>query len=889
MVTEMEWRCCHGYSGDDCRDAPPAVAVADTKVTVGSGPRLTPSGMLPGGDRRDGEKIRQLEETIRSLTKDIHTMQTTISTITATPPAVTGNSVPAQPPMKDTIHHIQGRLDQLSNRSQVHDQALLHINHVMQETGGGNHVDGSRGGALPPGMRDHIHSLKEEILTQLERRVSLSCSSCQSGVEDLRRQQQHDRDRIGALEKLLGSLDQSLRQSVEVSRRETERSSACCRTVENLETRLASVEVRLSSTAGAYDGRVTEDKLNGRLREVEKRLNNTVRKAEQRCSNTGSSVKDTVQREVTQIRNAVLGRLDDHGFRIGKVEIDLTVLGDTVTDHSGRLGRLENTTSSMDQRLASVADICSEACGPGSEGRKTEDTVKTLEWRVVSNQEEIRKFDTKLQDLSVSGDSLLDRVTDLAEDVQKIQAVTGVDGEHINRILTEVETLGRGVERCAACDAVEQDLRRFANSTDRALAGCQEGLADLRRRLDSDGSACSQVEDLREEMRKDLHNHTGRLAEVLESLGSLNGSLQDVRWTLRENADVLVDLATADHDIIADVNTIQQDLKDHLEDSGLRLSGLSTQVEILRSDHLTEVGECRRSGEGLDRRLAGLEGITGRLDSVTAGLRSVKTGLNRHVSGLWRYVTGLNATVETQGSALHHLEEVQLVEVRSRVGALNTSLLRLEHEFKRFSAQDFMGPVGLPGPQGERGESGLQGPRGPEGKEGSQGTEGRLGPVGPPGLRGEEGTAGSDATVPRLSFSAALTREMGRSGTILFNKVFVNEDNVYDPKTGHFTAPVRGRYFFSATLTGHKNVKLEAVLSRSNRGVARADSAGYQPEGLEKPMEEARLLPGALAVFSLILPLEAGETVCVDLVTGKLAHASEPLTVFSGTLLYQTP
>ncbi|KAJ3606223.1 hypothetical protein NHX12_025743, partial [Muraenolepis orangiensis] len=60
------------------------------------------------------------------------------------------------------------------------------------------------------------------------------------------------------------------------------------------------------------------------------------------------------------------------------------------------------------------------------------------------------------------------------------------------------------------------------------------------------------------------------------------------------------------------------------------------------------------------------------------------------------------------------------------------------------------GPVGLPGPQGERGESGLQGPRGPEGKEGSQGTEGRLGPVGPPG------TAGSDATVPRLSFSLNL-------------------------------------------------------------------------------------------------------------------------------------
>ena len=22
MVTEMEWKCCHGYSGDDCSDGP---------------------------------------------------------------------------------------------------------------------------------------------------------------------------------------------------------------------------------------------------------------------------------------------------------------------------------------------------------------------------------------------------------------------------------------------------------------------------------------------------------------------------------------------------------------------------------------------------------------------------------------------------------------------------------------------------------------------------------------------------------------------------------------------------------------------------------------------------------------------------------------------------
>lgn len=105
---------------------------------------------------------------------------------------------------------------------------------------------------------------------------------------------------------------------------------------------------------------------------------------------------------------------------------------------------------------------------------------------------------------------------------------------------------------------------------------------------------------------------------------------------------------------------------------------------------------------------------------------------------------------------------------------------------------------------------------------------------------------------------------------------------------GYFTAPVRGKYFFSGILTGHKNIKIEAVLSKSNTGVARVDSAGYQPEGLEKPMAEVKHIPGALAVFNIILPMEAGDTVCIDLVTGKLAYSSEPLTMFSGMLLYET-
>lgn len=57
--------------------------------------------------------------------------------------------------------------------AQVHDQTLVNINNHLVN-GGSNDLDGaSRGGG------NQLNILKQEILTELERRVSLSCSSCQ--------------------------------------------------------------------------------------------------------------------------------------------------------------------------------------------------------------------------------------------------------------------------------------------------------------------------------------------------------------------------------------------------------------------------------------------------------------------------------------------------------------------------------------------------------------------------------------------------------------------------------------------------------------------------------------------------------------------------------------
>lgn len=136
MVTEMEWKCCHGYSGEDCHEGP---RVSTTSHT--GRPRVTQTGYNPGGGGQRGgadqsEKIRQLEETIRGLTKDLQNMQTTVNGINQKLPDLTGAIIPsdsAQPHMKETINNIQNKLDHLYNRTEVHDQTLLTINNLMTE------------------------------------------------------------------------------------------------------------------------------------------------------------------------------------------------------------------------------------------------------------------------------------------------------------------------------------------------------------------------------------------------------------------------------------------------------------------------------------------------------------------------------------------------------------------------------------------------------------------------------------------------------------------------------------------------------------------------------------------------------------------------------------
>uniref|UniRef100_A0A8C6UWZ7 Elastin microfibril interfacer 1b n=1 Tax=Neogobius melanostomus TaxID=47308 RepID=A0A8C6UWZ7_9GOBI len=931
MVTEMEWKCCQGFSGENC-NTPPAGAGSHTNYGQ-------------GGGRGESERVRLLEERIQTLTKNLQDLQTNMNHSGGG----AGGRNPAdaaQPEITETINSIQTKLDQLDNRTQAHDKTLVSINNHLVN-GKGNELDGAVTGGV-------LTSLKEEILRELERRVSLSCSSCQAGVEDLRRQQRDDRERIRSLEKQLNALDSRLQPDGQ--RPDGQRpDEGCCANIQDLLNRMSDAERKISSTSedvdslhdrlhreltgtqgntnnlggtkgssggafggGGYSG--SDQQTDRFLKDFERRVNATMRKTDEKCSSVKDQVKEYFHREIDDLRTVLLDRFDDQADRIADVELDVGDVKKSVGDLTKRLSHLENSTVAVGGRLEECCTVVSSGSRPegGSAGRG-DGTQKSLEWRVVANEDQIKHFTTRIKDLTVSGESLYDKVVDLSQDVREIKDLTGDHGEHFNRIVTEVETLGHD---CEQCGRVEEELNNIKNSSHSAIAHIQDQLRTIQTRLDSDqgsdrccASLQEQVHLLRQDVQrcseqcktgpdtntgygpgvggpsapseKPLDGHSviggsvssealkalqGQLSEVIVSFSSVNDSLRGFEHTIHKHGSVITDLGNTKDKIISELDKIQQEVSEHVEESRERWDRTAQDRRRFEGSVVSELGECRRSGEGLEKRLSKLEGVCGRLDGVTDSIGKIREGLNRHVSSLWSCVGGLNDTVVLHGGLIELVQSGQ-DDVQTRVKSLNSSLNHALRNLEGLSEHDMRGP---PGPQGERGYPGVMGPTGQPGRQGD------TGPRGPPGV------AGVDALGPKLSFSAALTAPMERPGTVVFDKIFVNEGDFYNPKTGVFTAPVDGHYFFSAILTGYKNVKIEAVLSKSNYGMARVDSGGYQPEGLENnPVAEAKTSAGSLAVFNIILPLQTRDTVCIDLVMGKLAHSVEPLTVFNGMLLYQ--
>ncbi|MXQ87728.1 hypothetical protein E5288_WYG018184 [Bos mutus] len=846
-VTDMEWRCCQGYGGDDCTEL------------CGPAPQPYPSPSLPGPG--ESEKVQQLEEQVQSLTKELQGLRGVLQGLSgrltedvqrAVETAFNGRQQPAdaaaRPGVHETLNEIQQQLQLLDNRVSTHDQELGHLNN--HHSGGGS----SRAPDPTPAPPGH----SEELLRELEQRLQESCSVCLAGLDGFRRQQQQDRERLRALEKLLASVEERQRHLTGQALGRWAPQECC---PPELGRRLAELERRLDVVAGSVtvlSGRRGTHlggasgqgghppgytSLASRLSRLEDRFNSTLGPSEEQ-------------------EEGWPGRPGGLGHWLPAARGKLEKLEGRLTNVSGELGGRLNQ---LEEQVAGAVQACGQLCSgaPGEQDSQVREILSALERRVLDSEGQLRLVGSDLHKLGAAGEAqqaaleqlqgavglLHGRVDALGETAAEFALQLNLTAARLGQL--EGLLQARGEEGCGACGGVQEELGRLRDGVERCSCPLVFG-----------GSSGSALQALQ-----------GELSEVILTFSSLNDSLHELQTTVEGQGADLADLGATKDRIISEINRLQQEATEHATESEERFRGLE--------EGQAQAGQC----PSLEGRLGRLEGVCERLDTVAGGLQGLREGLSRHVAGLWAGLRETNSTSQTQAALLEKLLEGQ-AGLGKRLGALNSSLLLLEDQLHQFSLKDLTGPAGEAGPPGP---PGMQGPPGPAGPPGPPGKDGQKGPMGPPGERAEIlGPEGAPAaSVPRVAFSAALSLPRSEPGTVPFDRVLLNDGGYYDPETGVFTAPLAGRYLLSAVLTGHRHEKVEAVLSRSNLGVARIDSGGYEPEGLEnKPVAESQPSPGALGVFSLILPLQVGDTVCIDLVMGQLAHSEEPLTIFSGALLY---
>ncbi|NWH71625.1 EMIL1 protein, partial [Piaya cayana] len=224
-VSELAWRCCQGYSGPDCTETSAPASPLPTGRPTLSGFGNPLSGLGGEGSVGDAEKVQRLEEQVRRLSEALEELRTGQDSSPEQPRRTAASGLEGEQPadaaapaeMREVLSHVQRQLEELESRLR------------RQEMGRESPAAGP-------------------ALQELEQRLQETCAACAVGTEGLRRQAAEDRDRMRALEKLVGSVDQRNREAVEtVQRRISSLSSrlAPAPPPDELQRRVAELERRM--------------------------------------------------------------------------------------------------------------------------------------------------------------------------------------------------------------------------------------------------------------------------------------------------------------------------------------------------------------------------------------------------------------------------------------------------------------------------------------------------------------------------------------------------------------------------------------------------------------------------------------------------------------------
>ncbi|XP_030302068.1 EMILIN-2 [Calypte anna] len=678
-VTELEWRCCPGYKGEDCREGPaekPNTARRPTtpaRAAVKKGLDAEPTEAPEPSPYE--KKMQFLEDELFRLTRSVLELQSSVAGVNEN--------------LKLTVQEDASKV------------LVTWLNNLYDRPEPDSAVGGETDSIHLPGL----HSNKD----QKDPFLDFEMEDLKSELAEVKEALKMRNDKLEELNGKVKGYEGQLKQLQEAARGPTitmpsdniyqeyidsKFESLRQEILDGFEKKMAdlknSCEYKLQDIQQQCDDNENNcvgiiDVIRGKENDLRKEINNL---RTQIPSNKSSCCKDSERSDLDQKLKDLDTKIDRvaEAHRILNVRIDNEISRLSTPDLEDMFGeRLEE----LDARMNVTERNAEEHCFYVEE---------TLRGTIATEVDELRDlFDQKLR-------SLEDR---LGGTIFEIANTTDPHGMFINP------------EPILPSDA------GFANEQFTAeMSFLKSKVLSLEHLC---GQKCQSTPPGRGDLQKELENYNSKHNHLLWKMENNSALLQSLNSSLNEKLNLIKgnqrDIQKMQRDVRVfrySLNIMDKDMKnlqDGLNSCKEQLLGVNStcrktqrgvfrkidqmqrtfanqtahpsdnccgevkeRLEQLNDNILNDLGKCKEKTQGIqegvsdvESRVSHVEKVCGKLDSVSGNLQKIKEGLNKHVSSLWNCIREINGTIASHSTDISGLKN-SVRQFNSQVSKITTDI-----------------------------------------------------------------------------------------------------------------------------------------------------------------------------------------------------------------------
>lgn len=698
-VTELEWRCCPGYQGLDCKDLKP---LPDRQTVQGTQPYLPPN---PGyttrhtqrPERRETghhetrhggtDKVRLLEGEVQRLSQTVLDLQSTLTGLTTNlrtdlqedtkkilvtllnnmrpPDSATAAGTEENPAVLDghqatrggiagdtAIEKIVTRLDDINNELKSKDEALEDLRGTMTSHEGQIRVLMDASQSQTPAMTEfdviqtYVDGKFEKLKKELDQNVEEQMAKLQNSCNDKIKTCEDNRDDgLISLTKLVNTKEADLRKEIRALRLDMAAADGPIRTQRQTDPSQAKEDRSDDKDLWREIDRIAEAH-----RILNVRIDNELAhlSAPQEDNDFSQMIEELEARINITEQNA-----ETHCFYI---EEKLTR---TISDEVAALRQLlEERLNSMEDQFTNMLVEMSNSSFPGMFG----DSMDAIQTEVNNNKFLLQGLDDKVNAVGelcsagCAGSGISIGAISSSPTPKSLENIL----KDLSRYRNDLDVLHTDV--IASTDKLRQledlvERQSVANEGRmKTMEDFQKGLINLQDNVLGLAGAVTSLGDSLSKYNQDMHSINSTCCHAERS---------GTRSPARDNWASVIAVPSGQAD----------DMRLKVEELKNRLDTLSRQVS-------SDLSQCKHNTQGVsdgisavNGRVTRLEKVCGRLDGVSANIKELKDGLERHVGGLQDCVHRMNVSCGNHGADIIALQN-SLQRLQGQLSAMAKHVLK---------------------------------------------------------------------------------------------------------------------------------------------------------------------------------------------------------------------